>query len=96
MLLDMNEYSDSKWVTPDELMSGDIHPALKVSAQAVLNRRKRAELQAAVEGGEGDADVARLARELCALSKPPPMGLSTYVVRSGELGYEGAVHVSRC
>ena len=96
VVLDKNEYSDSKWISFDELLSGDYHPALKVSARALLAQSKQRELQAAVSGGSGDAEIARIARELCALSQPPEIGRSTYILKSSELGYEARVDVSRC
>jgi hypothetical protein len=96
VVLDANEYSDSKWISQEEMQIGDYHPALKVSARALSAQAKLAELHRAVSAGSGDAHVAHLARELCALTQPPAMGRSTYILRNDELGYEGAVDVSRC
>jgi hypothetical protein len=96
VVLDKNEYSDSKWISTDELLSGDYHPALKVSARALLARSKLDELQSAVGTGAGDSEVAALARQLCALSRPPVTGRSEYTLRNTELCYEATVDVSRC
>ncbi len=95
VILDASEYSDSKWITQEEMQAGDYHPALKVSARALSARAKLAELHGAAFAGTGDVEMARLARELCALTQPPAMGRSSYVLRNDDLGYEGAVDVSR-
>ena len=96
VVLDENEYSGSKWIGFDELFSGDYHPALKVSARALLARSKLRELQGAIEKGSGDAEIAKLARELASISQPPVLGRSTYTLKNDELAYEAVVDVSRC
>ncbi len=96
VVLDLNEYSDSKWISQEEMQTGDYHPALKVSARALSARAKLSELHQAVSASIGDAEVARLARELCSLTQPPALGRSTYVLKNDEVGYEGSVDVSRC
>ena len=96
VVLDKNEYSDSKWISMDDLLSSDYHPALKVSARALLARSKLDEMRLAVTAGASDTEVACLARELCALSEPPSFGRSEYTLKNAELGYEATVHVSSC
>lgn len=95
VVLDAAEYSDSKWVHASELREGSsiYHPALVHSARALAASSAARVLRNAVAAGGTDADIAALARELCALTAPPPKGRSEYAVRNEELQYEGAVLV---
>lgn len=96
VVLDPKEYDDSQWLTPETIIAGDFHPALKFAVQSLLGARKLAELQSAVAlNPDNHVEIAALAKDLVALSQArPPEGESAYRVRSTALQYEGVVTTS--
>ena len=46
VVLDPNEYLDSQWLRPDEILDGNFHPALKFAVSSLLSVRKLRQLQA--------------------------------------------------
>ena len=86
-----------RWITPDELLAGHFHPALKYAVASLRAAEKLRELQAAVAASpDNDAAIAALAREFAALASgvAPPAGTSDYRVKSDALKYECEVEVS--
>lgn len=97
VVLDPKEYETSMWITPDELLAGHFHPALKYAVASLRAAEKLRELQAAVAASpDNDAAIAALAREFAALASgvAPPAGTSDYRVKSDALKYECEVEVS--
>ena len=69
VVLDPKEYETSQWVEPALILEGEYHPALKFAVQSLLGSTKLHELTAAVQmHPSNDVEVARLARELVALT----------------------------
>ena len=93
VVLDPKEYSDSQWMTPDDILSGSFHPALQFAVHSLLTRRKLRALQDAVGNKpQDDTLIAALAKEFVAASThAPPAGESNYRVVAPALQYEGSV-----
>lgn len=92
VVLDEKEYEASQWLEPESLLEGDFHPALKFAVRSLLGARKFAELQSAVAAHpDNDIEVAALARQLIALTKEAPSGVSDYRVVAPALQYECSV-----
>lgn len=95
VVLDPKEYETSMWITPEELLEGHYHPALKFAVASMRASAKLRELQGAIAAQpDNDAEIAALAREFAALAKEtPPAGTSDYRVKSDTLQYECDVDV---
>jgi hypothetical protein len=92
VVLDAKEYESSQWIEPQSVLDGDFHPALQFAVRSLLATRKLSELRQMV--GLDDAEVAKVARELVALTANPPVGQSDYRVVAPALQYECAVETS--
>jgi len=96
IVLDPKEYTDSKWVAPEEMLEGSYHPALQCSVRSLLSAAKLSALQNAVGSGAEDRVVAALAKDLVGIAQTEPtLGESSYRVKNEELGYDGSVSVSK-
>jgi len=92
VVLDEKEYEASQWITPQAILEGDFHPALKFAVQSLLSARKYSELQAAVSSApDNHIEIARIARELVEMTTDPTVGVSNYRVIAPSMQYEGAV-----
>ena len=97
VVLDPKEYESSQWLEPQAILDGDFHPALKFAVSSLLGSRKLQELTDAVNSHpSNDVEVAKLARELIALTASNPVreGTSEYRVVAPKLQYECDVEVS--
>ena len=94
VVLDPKEYETSQWLEPEAILEGPFHPALKFAVHSLLASRKLDALTAAVQGHpSNDVEVAKLARELVALTTGGPVreGTSEYRVVAPNLQYECGV-----
>ena len=94
VVLDENEYSESEWKLPSEIIEGNYHPALKYAVGNMLAGNVLVEMEKRVEEGGGDEEVAALAREFLKKRKEVEEVLKTskdYKLVSKELGYETTV-----
>ena len=99
VVLDENEYSETEWKTPDEIIGGNYHPALKFAVGNMLagNVLKKMETLEEKDGGGGgsDAEMAALAREFMKKRRDVDEVLKTakdYKLVSKELNYETTVN----
>ena len=90
VVLDPAEYETSQWVEPQTVLDGDFHPALQFAVRALLGKNKMDELaQAVAAHPDNDVEVARLARELVALTK-------SCTVREGTSEYRVVAPALQC
>jgi len=96
IVLDPKEYTDSKWVAPEEILEQAYHPALQCSVRSLLSAAKLSEMQQAVARGAAAEEVAALAKQLVTLTQTEPaLGESSYRVKNDALGYDGTVTVAK-
>lgn len=96
VVLDENEYSESEWKLPSEIIEGNYHPALKFAVGNMLagNALERMEKKVEEEGAS-DEEIAKLAREFLKKRKEVDEVLKTskdYKLVSKELDYETTVN----
>mmetsp|Transcript_14418 Transcript_14418/g.18249 ORF Transcript_14418/g.18249 Transcript_14418/m.18249 type:complete len:239 (-) Transcript_14418:232-948(-) len=97
VVLDENEYSESEWKLPSEIIEGNYHPALKFAVGNMLAGNVLEEMERKVEeeGGGSDEEIAALAREFLKKRKEVDEVLKTskdYKLVSKELDYETTVN----
>jgi len=97
VVLDENEYSESEWKLPSEIIEGNYHPALKFAVGNMLAGNVLEEMEKKVEGegGGSDEEIAALAREFLKKRKEVDEVLKTskdYKLVSKELDYETTVN----
>jgi len=97
VVLDENEYSESEWKLPSEIIEGNYHPALKFAVGNMLAGNVLEEMEKKVEGegGGSDEEIAALAREFLKKRKEVDDVLKTskdYKLVSKELDYETTVN----
>lgn len=96
VVVDEQEYSDSEWKTPAEIMEGNYHPALKYAVACMLAGEALEELQLCEDKGDStDAEIAKLSREF--LKRRKVVGdvmkkSSEYKLESKELNYKTSVN----
>lgn len=104
VVLDENEYSETEWKTPDEIIAGNYHPALKFAVgnmlagdvlkkMETLEEKEQALLPWKEDGR--DAEMAALAREFMKKRRDVDEVLKTakdYKLVSKELNYETTVN----
>jgi hypothetical protein len=62
-LKDEDEYCDSEWKLPSEILKGNYHPALKYAVQCMSAGNALEKLEECDDKGGSDAEIAYLARE---------------------------------
>eukprot|EP00038_Savillea_parva_P013267 m.209948 g.209948 ORF g.209948 m.209948 type:complete len:234 (+) comp24783_c0_seq1:55-756(+) len=68
---DPKEYDDLRWFDSDDVLTGEFHPALKAAVRDLRAAKAHAALEAAVQSGQSDTDVAALARHFVAEAHRP-------------------------
>lgn len=101
VVLDPNEYADGRWMSHDEILNGNYHPALKYAVGSMLAMEALADLDRYEDengdddDGSSDEELARLTRTfLCrrrAVNKMVTSGKNDYVLDSRELDYRTTV-----
>ena len=96
VLLDENEYSESEWKLPTEIIEGNYHPALKYAVGNMLAGNVLEKMERKVEEEDAsDEEIALLAREFLKKRKDVDEVLKTskdYKLVSKELNYETTVN----
>ena len=95
VVLDENEYSESDWKLPSEILNGNYHPALKYAVGNMLAGNVLEEMEQKEEQGGSDKEIAVLAREFLKRRKEVEEVLKTskeYKLVSKELDYETTVN----
>lgn len=95
VVLDENEYSESEWKLPSEIIEGNYHPALKFAVGNMLAGNVLEAMEKKVEEEGSDEEVAALAREFLEKRKEVDEVMKTskdYKLVSKELDYETAVN----
>ncbi len=96
VVLDENEYSESEWKLPSEIIEGNYHPALKFAVGNMLAGNVLEAMEKKVEEEEGsDEEIAALAKEFLKKRKEVDEVLKTskdYKLVSKELDYETTVN----
>jgi len=92
--LDEDEYCDSKWVEPKEILEGNYHPALRFAVANMLATEAFDAVETCEARGEDDAEMARLTRTFIKLTKEANKVLERkdYKLDSKELNYVTTVH----
>eukprot|EP00927_Polykrikos_kofoidii_P051548 TRINITY_DN45342_c0_g1_i1.p1 TRINITY_DN45342_c0_g1~~TRINITY_DN45342_c0_g1_i1.p1 ORF type:complete len:239 (-),score=39.70 TRINITY_DN45342_c0_g1_i1:94-810(-) len=97
VVLDPKEYSESDWKSPNEILEGNFHPALKFAVHSLLTNRKLDDLKQAVATGEDDHEVAKFAKDFISMTQKGDSllqeGPSDYLLENKELCYETTVEV---
>jgi len=94
VVLDKNEYSDSKWVEPSEILNGNYHPALRFAvANMIATDAFDAVEQCEARGGD-DGEIARLTRDFVRKTRDAKKVLERvdYKLESEELNYATTVN----
>merc|ERR1719296_708081 len=94
VVLDPNEYCDAEWKTPEEILQGNYHPALKYAVGCMLAGETLEKMQGCEESGGSDADIAKLSREFLKRRKAVDETMkkaSDYKLDSKELDYQTTV-----
>ena len=95
VVLDENEYSESEWKLPSEIIEGNYHPALKFAVGNMLAGNVLEKMEKKVEEEDAsDEEIASLAREFLKKRKDVDEVLKTskdYKLVSKELNYETTV-----
>lgn len=96
VVLDENEYSESEWKLPSEIIEGNYHPALKYAVGNMLAGNVLEKMERKVEEEDAsDEEIALLAREFLKKRKDVDEVLKTskdYKLVSKELNYETTVN----
>ena len=93
VVVDEEEYCDSRWLTPAEILEGNYHPALKYAVGCMLAGEALKELDECAEKGGSDAEIAMLTREFLKRRKAVDevMAKNDYQLDSKELNYQTTV-----
>lgn len=94
VVLDENEYSDSKWVEPLEILDGNYHPALRFAVANMLATDAFDAVEQCEARGGDDGEIARLTRDLIRKSRDAKKVLERvdYKLESKELNYATTVN----
>ncbi|KAL7525547.1 hypothetical protein ACHAXR_001051 [Thalassiosira sp. AJA248-18] len=94
VVVDEEEYCDSEWKLPSEILEGNFHPALKYAVGCMLAGEALEELQECEDKGGSDADIAKLSREFLKRRKAVDevMKANDYRLESKELNYKTTVN----
>mmetsp|Transcript_1623 Transcript_1623/g.3557 ORF Transcript_1623/g.3557 Transcript_1623/m.3557 type:complete len:236 (-) Transcript_1623:37-744(-) len=94
VVLDEEEYCDSEWKLPSEILEGNYHPAMKYAVGCMLAGEALEKMQECEEKGGSDADIAKLTREFLKRRKAVDdvMKKNDYKLVSKELNYQTTVH----
>lgn len=94
VVVDEQEYCDSEWKFPSEILEGNFHPALKYGVQCMLATETFDKLKESEANGGDDAEIAKLARELIKNTKAVDeiIKKNDYKLVSKELNYETTVN----
>lgn len=94
VVVDEQEYCDSEWKLPSDILEGNYHPALKYAVGCMLAGEALEEMQECEEKGGSDADIARLTREFFKRRKAVDdvMNKNDYRLDSKELNYQTTVN----
>lgn len=94
VVVDEEEYCDSEWKLPSEILGGNFHPALKYAVGCMIAGDALEKLQECEEKGGSDADIAKLSREFLKKRREVDEVLKTssdYKLDSKELNYQCTV-----
>ena len=96
VVLDPAEYCDGEWKTPNEILSGNYHPALRYAVGCMLASEALERLEEIEGGGGSDEEVANLSREFLRRRKDVDEimkrgGANGYVLDSKESNYRTTV-----
>lgn len=94
VVVDEEEYCESEWKLPSEILGGNYHPALKYAVGSMLAGEALEELVSCEEMGGNDADIAKLSREFLNKRKAVDeimKNSSEYKLDSKELNYQTTV-----
>ncbi len=95
VVVDEEEYSDSKWVLPSEILSGNYHPALKYAVACMLAGETLKEMEQCEENGGDDTALAELTKKFLKQRREVDDILKTsdyYKLDSKELNYQTTVN----
>jgi hypothetical protein len=94
VVVDEEEYCDSKWVEPCEILSGNYHPALRYAVGCMLATEAFDKLEECEASGGDDGDIARLTREFLKKTRDAKKVLerTDYKLVSKELNYTTTVN----
>lgn len=94
VVVDEQEYSDSEWKLPTELLEGNYHPALKYAVGCMLAGEALERMEECHEEGGSDAEIAKLSREFLKRRRAVDvvMKKNDYKLNSEELKYETTVN----
>ena len=93
VVVDEQEYCDSEWKLPSEILEGNYHPALKYAVGCMLAGVALEEMQECEEKGGSDADIAMLSREFLKRRRAVDdvMKKNEYRLESKEMNYQTTV-----
>lgn len=94
VVLDENEYCDSKWVEPKEILEGNYHPALRFAVANLLATDAFDKVEECEARGGDDAEIARLTRDFVKKTREAKKVLerTDYKLDSKELNYVTTVN----
>jgi hypothetical protein len=94
VVLDENEYCDSKWVEPAEILKGNYHPALRYAVANMLATDAFDTMEECDARGGNDAELAQLTREFIKRTREAKEVLERkdYKLDSKELNYVTTVN----
>jgi hypothetical protein len=94
VVVDENEYCDSKWVEPVEILEGNYHPALRFAVANMLATDAFDRVEECEARGGDDAEIAKLTREFLKKTREAKKVLERvdYKLDSKELNYVTTVN----
>lgn len=95
VVLDEEEYCDSEWKLPSEILDGNYHPALKYAVGCMLAGMVLEKIEDCEANGGSDAEIARLTREFLQRRKAVDDMMKKhkeYTLDSKELKYQTTVN----
>ena len=94
VVVDEEEYCDSEWKLPSEILKGNYHPALKYAVQCMSAGNALEKLEECDDKGGSDAEIAYLAREFLQRKRAVEDVLkkNDYKLDSKELNYQTTVN----
>lgn len=94
VVVDENEYCDSKWVEPVEILEGNYHPALRFAVANMLATDAFDRVEECEARGGDDAEIAKLTREFLKKTREAKKILERvdYKLDSKELNYVTTVN----
>jgi len=93
VVVDEQEYCDSEWKLPSDILDGNYHPALKYAVGCMLAGEALEELQECEKNGGSDAEVAKLSRDFLKRRRAVDevMKKNEYRLDSKEMNYQTTV-----